>query len=54
MENLAALLAWIDGLGGLGLDGRDLVELGLKNGVLKVRLPKHEAAKPRKTITAAE
>ena len=36
MESVAALLAWIDGLGGLGLDGRDLVELGLKNGVLKV------------------
>jgi hypothetical protein len=36
MENIAALLAWIDSLGGLGLDGRDLAEVGLKNGVLKV------------------
>src|SRR5206468_7958055 len=36
MENVAALLAWADSLGALGLDGRDLVELGLKNGVLKV------------------
>jgi hypothetical protein len=32
----AALLAWIDGLDALGLDGRDLTEVGLKNGSLAV------------------
>ena len=32
----AALLAWIDSLGTTGLDGRDLSELGLKNGNLIV------------------
>jgi hypothetical protein len=36
VPNLAALLAWIDGLGASGLDGRDLSELGLKNGNLTV------------------
>jgi hypothetical protein len=35
-EQVAAVLAWLDGLGGLGLDGRDLVELGLKHGSLKI------------------
>jgi hypothetical protein len=34
IPDLAALLAWIDGLGTSGLDGRDLSELGLKNGNL--------------------
>lgn len=36
LENLAALLAWIDGLGASGLDGHDLTELGLKSGNLVV------------------
>jgi hypothetical protein len=36
IENLAALLAWIDSLGASGLDGHDLAELGLKNGNLIV------------------
>lgn len=36
MPDLTALLAWIDGLGAAGLDGRDLSELGLKNGNLVV------------------
>ncbi len=35
-EDLAGLLAWIDGLGVTGLDGHDLRELGLKNGNLIV------------------
>jgi len=35
-EDLAGLLAWIDGLGATGLDGHDLRELGLKNGNLVV------------------
>ncbi len=34
IPDLAALLAWIDSLGTTGLDGRDLSELGLKNGNL--------------------
>ncbi len=34
MTDLDALLTWIDGLGAAGLDGRDLSELGLKNGNL--------------------
>ena len=34
MPDIAALLAWIDSLGATGLDGRDLSELGLKNGNL--------------------
>jgi hypothetical protein len=34
IPDLAALLAWIDSLGATGLDGRDLSELGLKNGNL--------------------
>ncbi|MEX0840987.1 MAG: DUF3971 domain-containing protein [Xanthobacteraceae bacterium] len=36
IENLTALLAWIDSLGASGLDGHDLTELGLKNGNLVV------------------
>src|SRR6186997_3364837 len=36
IENLAALLAWIDSLGATGLDGHDLAELGLKSGNLTV------------------
>ncbi len=36
IENLTALLAWIDSLGASGLDGHDLAELGLKNGNLTV------------------
>jgi hypothetical protein len=36
IENLAALLAWIDSLGASGLDGHDLAELGLKSGNLIV------------------
>jgi uncharacterized protein DUF3971 len=35
-ENIAALLAWLDGIGETGLDGHDLRELGLKNGNLTV------------------
>ncbi len=35
-EDVAALLAWIDGLGVSGLDGYELDELGLKNGNLTV------------------
>jgi hypothetical protein len=35
-QNIASLLAWIDGLGATGLDGHDLRELGLKNGSLIV------------------
>ncbi|HXW41238.1 MAG TPA: DUF3971 domain-containing protein [Xanthobacteraceae bacterium] len=33
---IAALLAWIDGIGETGLDGHDLRELGLKDGTLNV------------------
>jgi hypothetical protein len=33
---ISALLAWLDGLDALGLDGRDLSEVGLKNGSLVV------------------
>ena len=36
IENLAALLGWIDSLGASGLDGHDLAELGLKSGMLTV------------------
>jgi uncharacterized protein DUF3971 len=36
IEEFAALLAWIDGLGATGLDGHDLGELGLKSGNLVV------------------
>ena len=36
IENLTALLAWIDSLGASGLDGHDLAELGLKSGNLTV------------------
>jgi Protein of unknown function len=35
-DALAALLAWIDGIGESGLDGHELRELGLKNGNLTV------------------
>ena len=35
-EGFAAMLAWIDGLGRTGLDGRELSEIGLKNGTLVV------------------
>jgi hypothetical protein len=34
VPDLGSLLAWIDSLGVTGLDGRDLSELGLKNGNL--------------------
>jgi hypothetical protein len=36
LDHVAALLAWLDSLGGLGLDGRDLTEIGLKSGSLLV------------------
>ena len=36
LQDLAGVLAWIDGLGATGLDGHDLRELGLKNGNLTV------------------
>jgi hypothetical protein len=36
MDHLGALLTWLDSLGGLGLDGRDLTEVGLKSGSLLV------------------
>src|SRR5947209_6060019 len=36
VPDFAALLAWIDGLGTTGLDGRELSEVGLKNGNLTV------------------
>jgi len=36
VEDVAAVLAWIDGLGASGLDGHGLGELGLKNGNLTV------------------
>ncbi len=36
LEDVAGILAWIDGLGATGLDGHDLRELGLKNGNLTV------------------
>src|ERR1041385_7834470 len=48
VEDIAGLLAWIDGLGATGLDGHDLRELGLKNGNLIVddeRNGKHWAFK---------
>src|ERR1700722_3386675 len=35
-DSIAALLAWIDGIGATGLDGHDLRELGLKDGTLVV------------------
>ncbi|HLA19921.1 MAG TPA: DUF3971 domain-containing protein, partial [Pseudolabrys sp.] len=35
-RNFAALLAWIDSLSALGLDGYDLNEIGLKNGRIVV------------------
>lgn len=36
LENFAAMLSWIDSLGHVGLDGQDLTEVGLKNGVVVV------------------
>jgi hypothetical protein len=36
MDHLGALLTWLDSLGGTGLDGRDLTEIGLKSGNLLV------------------
>ena len=36
VPDLAALLAWIDGLGAIGLDGHELSGLGLKDGNLTV------------------
>ena len=35
-EMIAALLSWIDGIGETGLDGHDLREFGLKQGILSV------------------
>jgi hypothetical protein len=35
-DSIAALLAWLDGIGQSGLDGHDLRELGLKDGNLTV------------------
>jgi Protein of unknown function/AsmA-like C-terminal region len=35
-DSIAALLAWLDGIGESGLDGHDLRELGLKDGNLTV------------------
>jgi hypothetical protein len=35
-RNLSALLAWLDGVSALGLDGHDLGEIGLKSGSLTV------------------
>src|SRR5476651_2492896 len=36
LEDVAGLMAWIDGAGATGFDGKDLRELGLKNGNLVV------------------
>jgi len=36
IPDFAAMLAWIDSLGASGLDGKDLGEIGLKNGNLTV------------------
>jgi len=36
LDNLGSLLTWLDSLGALGLDGRDLTEVGLKSGSLVV------------------
>jgi hypothetical protein len=36
VDDIAAVLAWIDGLGTTGLDGHDLGEIGLKSGSLSV------------------
>ena len=35
-DSIAAILAWLDGIGQSGLDGHDLRELGLKDGTLTV------------------
>lgn len=35
-QNLAGIMAWLDGVGASGLDGHDLRELGLKGGNLTV------------------
>ena len=36
LEDVAGLMAWVDGSGGTGFDGNELRELGLKNGNLVV------------------
>lgn len=36
LENLGALLSWLDSMSALGLDGHDLGEIGLKSGSLTV------------------
>ncbi len=36
LDNLGALLTWLDGVSKLGLDGHDLSEIGLKSGSLTV------------------
>ncbi|HLA20200.1 MAG TPA: DUF3971 domain-containing protein, partial [Pseudolabrys sp.] len=36
IENVAGIMAWLDGVGASGLNGHDLRELGLKNGNLIV------------------
>jgi hypothetical protein len=36
LENLAALLTWLDSVSALGFDGQDLGEIGLKSGSLTV------------------
>jgi len=36
LDNLAAVLTWLDSVSALGLDGRDLSEVGLKSGSLVV------------------
>jgi hypothetical protein len=36
LENFAAMLSWIDSFGTVGLDGQDLTEVGLKNGIVVV------------------
>jgi hypothetical protein len=36
LDNLGALLSWLDGVSTLGLDGHDLGEIGLKSGSLTV------------------
>ena len=54
IPDFAALLAWIDSLGATGLDGRDLSELGLKNGNLTVdRSAQRQAVGPSTTSISA-
>lgn len=36
VDNIGAVLAWLDSLGAVGLDGHDLTEVGLKSGNLVV------------------